>query len=187
MTTMSDATKMAVTLARKGASDDVIALVMETMATHREHIDAARSVAATASPAAREALDSLLIRSPPTDAAQLTLPDAHTAPRIRKDRRVYLYMPLLAAIRQRVSARGVVNASALWLCQQHPAEWDQSRVGKMEPSARGLAGIIAHAIRTNGGVVEGLRFQFDRLDRVDCKPIGATGGGGVAIYRVELA
>lgn len=32
MTTMNDATKMAVTLARKGASDEVIALVMEAMA-----------------------------------------------------------------------------------------------------------------------------------------------------------
>jgi len=31
MTTMSDATKMAVTLARKGASDEVIALVLEAM------------------------------------------------------------------------------------------------------------------------------------------------------------
>ena len=32
MTTMNDATKMAVTLARKGASDEVIALVLEAMA-----------------------------------------------------------------------------------------------------------------------------------------------------------
>lgn len=36
MTTMNDATKMAVTLARKGASDEVIALVMEALTPQQQ-------------------------------------------------------------------------------------------------------------------------------------------------------
>jgi hypothetical protein len=170
--TMNDATKMAVTLARKGASDEVIALVMEAMAVPtptESHGDTRAEVA---------------MPTPCAAVASKPLPRSVSRP----SGMVRLYGPLLAAIRQRIVARGAIEASAIDLCRQHPVEWGQSLGGreirgKHARNARGLAGVIANAIRWRGGVVEGVRFCFARVDR---KPPQANGGGGgVIIYRVE--
>lgn len=163
MTTMNDATKMAVTLARKGASDEVIALVMEALTTHREHIDAARSAAVTASPAAREMVGEMMSGA------------------TRESR----YRPLLDAIRKQVSASGPVEATARELCEMHKEEWALSRIGLGgSDNARGFAAVLANA--TSGVVgycatIHGVRVTFMR------KRYGNNGGEGVSVYRVEMA
>ena len=142
---MSDATKMAVALARKGASDDVIALVMETMATHREHIDAARSAAMTASPAALETLVSLVSRSPP---------------HLRVNKR---YAPLLAAMRADVvratNAGEKVVTTLRRMTAPHEALLRMAAPNHDHAtSLRGLASLIGNARWRNGGVVGGMKF-----------------------------
>lgn len=152
---MDTTIEMAVRLARKGASDEVIALVMDAMAP--------RGSTPPSTPAARS---------------------ESSAP--RRVGRVRLYASLLAAIRQRVSTDGPLESSARDLCDQHHAEWMQSRQGlKASENARGFAAIIAHAVKHNGGVVEGLRFSFLRVVRGQSNT--PRGGGGVSIYRVEAA
>lgn len=158
--TMNDATKMAVARARKGASDDVIALVMEAMTPHPP--------APTTPPA--------------PEVTQPTRPDTKASS--GRSGRVQLYMPLLAAIRQRVAATGPLETAVRALCDQHRAEWMQSREGlTSNENARGFAAIISHAVKHTGGIVGGLRFTFVKLLRGR----GVRGGGGVCFYRVELA
>lgn len=158
---MDKMTEMAVKLARKGASDDVIAMVMEALKP------------TTAPAAAAPAADA--------PAAPLVLTPTKPTPVHRRGR---LYLPLLAAIRSRVAAHGPIETSARKLCFQHRAEWMQSRHGLTETAnARGLAAVIARAIKHNAGVVGGLRFTFVKLLRGR----GVRGGGGVCVYRVEIA
>jgi hypothetical protein len=160
---MDSMTEVAVRLARKGASDDVIALVMETMA-----------------PRARAAAVPQGVTPP------LPLNDQqHRAASVsRPPGRVRRYYPLLAAIRQHIVASGPVEASARTLCDQHRAEWMQSREGlTSHENARGLGAVVAHALKHTDGVVGGLRFTFVRVDRGS----HLRSGSGVAVYRVEAA
>lgn len=163
---MNQMTQMAVRLARKGASDDVIAMVLEMMSE--------RSA------------------TPPHEAAPSVAPAPPTTRAVkrvgsgRKDR-AYHYAELLAAIRRKVVASGPVEASARDLCVQNRDEWMQARrslkSGAARESAHGLAGVITHARWSSGGVVGNVRFTFLRFDHE--KSNSRRGGNGTAIYRVE--
>ena len=160
---MDSMTEVAVRLARKGASDDVIALVMETMA-----------------PRARAAA----VPQGVTPPLPLNDQQHRTASVSRPPGRVRLYYPLLTAIRQHVVATGPVETAVRALCDQHRAEWMQSRQGlTSNENARGFAAVVAHAVKHSDGVVGGLRFTFVRVDRGS----HLRSGSGVAVYRVEAA
>jgi hypothetical protein len=158
---MDSMTEVAVRLARKGASDDVIALVMETMAPRPRAAAVPQGV------------------TPP-----LPLNDQqHRAVSVsRPPGRVRLYYPLLAAIRQHVVATGPLETAVRALCDRHRAEWMQSREGlTSNENARGFAAVVSHAVKHSDGVVGGLRFTFVRVDRGS----HLRSGSGVAVYRVE--
>jgi hypothetical protein len=187
---MSDATKMAVALARKGASDDVIALVMETMATHREHIDAARSAAMTASPAALETLDSLVSRSPPTEATKPMLPAVRANPKVRTKRVKQRgdgerWTPLLVSLREIVKQRGPQRGDTRQLAELCPPHFlEEAAIGhstEYGPMVRGLASMVSQHARS-GKTLCGMRFLF-----LGYEGIRPERGGATAVYRVELA
>lgn len=160
---MDSMTEMAVRLARKGASDDVIALVMETMATR---------------PAGAPVPQNITPPLPLNDSQRRAVSVSRPPGRVR------LYYPLLAAIRQRVAASGAVESTVRKLCDQHRAEWMQSREGlTSSENARGFAAVVAYAVRHTDGVVGGVRFTFVNVYRGR----GVRGGGGVSVYRVEVA
>ncbi len=183
--TMNDATKMAVTLARKGASDEVIALVMEALTTHREHIDAARSAAVTASPAAREmaALTThLRAASVPQGAPSVArevsnerhvernverplLPQSRTVPPVVGDaaRAHKRYAPLLAAMRADVvratnEGQELVTTLRDMTAPHEPLLKAAAPNPESPTSLRGLASLVGNARTRWGGVVGGMRF-----------------------------
>jgi len=136
---MNDATKMAVTLARKGASDDVIVLVMEAMA--------ARPQPPAVTPA------------PP---AVTPAPPAVTPapPHLRVNKR---YAPLLAAMRADVvratNAGEKVVTTLRRMTAPHEALLRMAAPNHDHAtSLRGLASLIGNARWRNGGVVGGMKF-----------------------------
>lgn len=190
MTTMNDATKMAVTLARKGASDEVIALVMDALSNHGEHIDAARSVAVTASPVALETLDSLFTRPPPTEATQPTLPAVRANPKARAKRVKQRgdgerWTPLLNSLREIVKQRGPQRGDTRQLAELCPPRFlEEAAIGhsvEYGPMVRGLASMVSKHARS-GKTLCGMRFLF-----LGYEGIRPERGGATAVYRVELA
>lgn len=155
--TMDDATKMAVTLARKGASDDVIALVMESM-TPRSQPPA---LVLKAPPAAAVA------RSHACESRYKPLMDA-----IRKQ--VATSGPVEATARELCERH-----------REEWAMSRTGRSGN--DNARGFAAVLANAVKgtvSGTGTMHGVRVQFVRRRPASS---GNGGGSDVAVYRVELA
>ena len=154
---MNDATKMAVALARKGASDDVIALVMETMAPRATAPALVLESPQAAAPA----------RSHTCESRYRPLLDA-----IRKQ--VAASGPVEATARELCERH-----------KEEWAMSRTGRSGN--DNARGFAAVLANAVKgtvTGVGFMHGARITFLRRRPASS---GNGGGADVAVYRIELA
>lgn len=129
---MDTKTEMAVRLARKGASDDVIALVMDAM--QAERASAPRVVAQAADVSARER----------ADAARTTARGAR-------------WNPLLDAMRLYVEAHGPYEGDLRSLASKCPTAWTGVTGGEL--TLRGLGYMVSTARRRNE-TLRGMRFTF---------------------------
>lgn len=132
MTTMNDATKMAVALARKGASDEVIALVMEAMAPPTPTAAPAQSATVQPTKAPAHRLNKRyapLLAAMRTDVVRATNAGEKMVTTLRR-----MVAPHEALLR--MSAPNPDRAASL----------------------RGLASLVGNAQWRNGGVVGGMKF-----------------------------
>lgn len=165
MTTMNDATKMAVTLARKGASDEVIALVMEALTP----------AVATAAPEAVK----------PATPAPRPAPTVVAKPSKRPKGTRKRWFPLLNSLREIVKQRGPQRGDVRMLAEMCPphilAAASTGYSVEYGPMVRGLGGIVSRHAK-KGEALCGMRFHL-----LGHEVIRQERGGATAVYRVELA